>query len=413
MKSEIITIGDELLNGNTINTNAAFIGQKLLSLSIEPIWSTVVGDDIDQILQSFSLSWQRADLILVTGGLGPTHDDITKDAICRFFDTHLIHHPHVLAAVQELFRLMNRKMPELVKNQALYPQGCTLIPNRIGSAWGIRFDRDKRIFIAMPGVPAEMISMMEATIIPSLRSVKKDRYYVSKMILTSGIIEAELMERVEDLDKIREVARLAVLPKSSGVALRLSVCDSDPDHAEQKLDTSVQMLMRSIHPWVYSMEDQPLEEVVGKMLKSQNLTIAVAESCTGGLIAHQLTNIPGSSDYFNRGVVVYSNQAKCELLGILPEVINQYGAVSEEVAAQMAQGIRKNANVNIGLATTGIAGPTGETPDKPCGLVYIGISDGTRTITVKHQFNLDRRSNKERFASSALNLTRKFLLKQL
>jgi nicotinamide-nucleotide amidase len=409
MQAENIAIGDELLLGRTINTNSAYIGEKLAEIGIGLKWVTTVGDDEKDIEESFKIAFTRADVVLVTGGLGPTHDDITKNVVAKFFDSKLVMDETVLEAVKERFRKRGIEMAKINETQALVPHNCKVIPNDNGTAPGMLFEKDNKYFIVMPGVPHEMKSMMQKFVIPFLKEKSAGNVIKFKIFRTTGIAESNLFEKIDNLNEITKLVKVAFLPKPSGVDIRLTAYELSEKIADEKLKQAESLITGKIEKWVYAVGEEPIEKTIGKLLREKKLKISVAESCTGGLIANRLTNIPGSSDYFDRGVIAYSNKSKIEILGVPEELIEKYGAVSEEVAKAMALGIRKISCSDIGLSTTGIAGPTGGTPDKPVGLVYIGVSYENETIVEKHNFRNDRITNKERFSQSALNLVRKVL----
>lgn len=412
MKSYIINIGDELLNGQTVNSNAAYIGAELFNINADIVKVSMIGDDEELILKEFEYAWNCADLIIVSGGLGPTHDDRTLSCIVKYFETELIINESVLENIKSIFAKREIKMPKVNESQALVPKVGEIIPNYLGTAPGIWIEKNGKIFIAIPGVPSELKKMMEDHILPRLKKYAPDLKIFRKSISlnTSGMPESELFEKLGDLDEFLEGAKLAFLPSQYGIKLKIIVTDINEENALNKLTGIEQKIRGIVGRYIYAKNDETLEEVVSRILKERDLRVAVAESCTGGLTAHRLTNVSGSSLYFERGVVAYSNASKVELLKVEEDFINKYGAVSMEVARQMAEGVRSISGVDIGLAVTGIMGPSGATMDKQVGLVYIGICDEKVCTARKYIFHGDRILNKERTSQAALETLRRHLL---
>lgn len=410
MHAEIITIGDELLIGQVINTNQAFIAEKLNGIGVTIERMTTVGDDRTKILEAFRLAWERCSVVIVTGGLGPTHDDITKKAVCEFFDSDLMPNEEIRRHVMELAKKWNRPWSQAYEEQVMFPRKAKLIPNPVGTAGGMLFEEVGKYFIVLPGVPYEMKEMMLRTVIPFLASKVVHRTVRHLTLRTTGISESMLEQQLGDLNDVLQGARLAFLPSPTGVRLRITVHAQDAEAAETKLHEVEQRIRARVQKYIYGMNDEELEEVVGRLLTERGLTIAVAESCTGGLIADRITNVSGSSNYFERGVVAYSNRSKVELLGVSELLIRERGAVSREVAEAMAAGVRKLAGTDIGISTTGIAGPTGGTPEKPVGLVWVGYADASTSLALRFQFGDIRRNVKERAAQAALEFVRRRLL---
>lgn len=411
MKAEIISIGDELLYGEITDTNSAFIAEKLTGEGIEVVFSTSVGDDVNKIAEVFGMAGSRADVIIATGGLGPTSDDLTKKAIVKAFKRNLIFHEEILKEIEKSFEKSGKSMPKVNQNQALIPQGAKPLVNRWGVAPGIFIEEENKLFFALPGVPLEMKWMLENEVLPILRSKKSDGFIIRRTLKTTGIAESAIYEKIEELIDPKGDVKIAFLPSYLGVDVRLATSLKQKSEAETKIEELEKKIREILGTYIYGTDDQTLEEVVGKLLSDKERTIAVAESCTGGLIGAKFTNISGSSKYFERGVVTYSNQAKIELLGVPQEIIDQYGAVSEQTATLMAEGVRKLAKTDYGLSSTGIAGPTGGTPEKPVGLVYIGFASENESFAQKFQFGGDRITNRERAAQAALNTVRLFLIR--
>lgn len=412
MKANIISIGDELLIGQTTNTNAAFIGNELSEININVTKIVTVGDDEPEIIDAFETAFQKSDLVIVTGGLGPTHDDITRTCVVKFFNTELIENKEILEDIKSLFGKRNREVTDVNKAQALVPEVAEPIRNQHGTAPGMWIEKDKRLFVVMPGVPYEMKAMMNDVVVPRL--VEKMEGSKSKIkrrtLQTTGIPESTLAEKLGDMNELLEGGKLAFLPSIAGVKLRISVEDEDEKTATNNLSEIEQKIRAKVGRYIYGKDDETLEEVVARLLEERQLKISTAESCTGGLIANRLTNISGSSNYFERGVVCYSNASKVEILRVDEDLVAEKGAVSIEVAMQMAEGVKSTSGSDIGISVTGIMGPKGATTDKPVGLVYIGYCDDKVCTAKKYIFGNERLLNKQRTMRAALDMVRKQLL---
>lgn len=414
MRAEIISIGDELLIGQVINTNQAFIAEQLNSVGISVHRMTTVGDDEHAILASLQRASDEADVVTVTGGLGPTHDDMTRTAVCKFMNTDLVVDHQALENIKQLFARRGYTLTPLNEDQARVPRGCTVIQNPHGTAPGYFFDRNGKYFIVMPGVPFEMKAMMENFVIPYFQKNVSGMVIRHRTLKTTGIPESYLAERIGDVKELfghQTGITLAYLPSPLGVRLRISAQGKSIDEVQAKIASIEAKLRSKVGKYLYGVDDEELEHVVGRLLTERKLRIAIAESCTGGLIADRITDVSGSSNYFERGLITYSNESKISELGVPAELIQQHGAVSREVAEAMASGVRAKSGVDIGLSTTGIAGPTGGSPEKPVGLVWIGYSDRRETFALKFNFGDQRRRVKERAAQTALELLRRRLLK--
>ncbi len=411
-KVSIISIGDELLIGQTINTNAAYIGEKLTGLGFEVIRNFTVGDDKGSILQTLAESEKLSDFIFITGGLGPTHDDITRNCIVEYFNTKLIFDESTFERIKKLFERRKIPMPEINRDQAMVPEVARVIPNNFGTAPGYDISKNGKRFFVMPGVPHEMKGMMEETILPELREYirSKQIFYNQKILFTTGIPESALYSKLGDVKTLFEDVKVAFLPSQFGVKIRLSMRSSDEDYSLSKIELVENRIREKVGEFIYADEEISLEELIGKILTERKLKFAIAESCTGGMICNRITNVPGSSNYFERGVVSYSNESKIQILGVKKETIAKYGAVSEQTAIEMARGVRLISNADIGISTTGIMGPTGATQTKPVGLVFIGYSDKEREFAKQFNFADNRIRNKERTSQAALDLLRRVLL---
>lgn len=412
MKVHIITVGDEILIGQTLNTNAAFIGELLTNNNIEVHSSSVIGDNINEIISEFERCWKKYDVIIVTGGLGPTHDDVTKLAITTFFNTELIRNEDVFHDVVERFKKLNRHMAKVNEDQALVPKIANVIRNNYGTAPGLMIEKDKKFFFSLPGVPHEMKAMMTDFVVEKLKeTVDKNKVFIKKItLLTTGIGESALFEKLGNFHQFLGNAKLAFLPSEYGTKIRITVKENSEEEAVNKLYEIEQKIRSLAGRYIYGKNDEELAEIIGRLLLERGLTISTAESCTGGNVANLITNFSGSSKYFERGVVVYSNAAKVEILHVDEDLILNHGAVSAIVAEQMAKGIRSVSGSDIGIGITGILGPTGGTTEKPVGTVFIALSDIKSSFVQKFNFGDDRRINKSRASQAALDMIRKYLL---
>lgn len=412
MKAYLISIGDELLIGQTINTNVAFIGSLISDINIEIIKSTVIGDDHKSILDEFGLASSKADIIICTGGLGPTNDDITRNAVVQYFKTELVHNDEVIEDIKSMLKRRGRELKKTHEDQAMVPKIADVIRNENGTAPGYWIEENKKIFIVMPGVPYEMKAMMNNYVIPKLiETIGEPKEFIKKVTLqTTGLPESVLAERLGDPDELLSGAQLAFLPNQYGVRLRVTVRSSSEETANNQLLEIEQKIRSKVGRFIYGRGDENLEEVVGRLLKERELRISVAESCTGGGLADRITNINGSSTYFERGVVTYSNAAKVEILKVNEDVMLEKGAVSAEVAMQMAEGIKSISGSDIGVSLTGIMGPTGGVANKPVGTVFIGYCDDKVCTAKRFQFGEDRILNKNRATQAALDMVRRSLL---
>jgi nicotinamide-nucleotide amidase len=404
MRVEIIIIGDEVLMGQVVNTNATYLGQKLTEAGVRVGWMTVVGDQRQPILHAFRTAQERADAVIITGGLGPTPDDYTKTCLVEFFQDKLIFKNDLLRKVQERFTLRGLIMPDTSRNQAEFPSGAVEIPNPDGTATGIHYSRKGREWFALPGVPFEMEKMVDSYVIPQLKKSETDQRVGVRILRTTGIGESFLLEAMSRLKEAQAISEIAFLPKICGVDLKITVTRDSDDEVVKRLNQVESMLRPDIEKYIYATGIDSIPEVVGWLAKAKGIRLAVAESCTGGLVAKLFTDVPGSSTYFDRGVVTYSNRAKTDLLGVSENLIATYGAVSSEVATAMAEGLLKRSDAALVASVTGIAGPDGGTEQKPIGLVYIGIADDKKTTTHEFRFGRDRKINRYRTAYAAIKL---------
>jgi nicotinamide-nucleotide amidase len=419
VKACIVTIGDELLIGQVVNTNASYLGRKLFEAGI-PVQKVIsVPDDEKQIVGEFKAVFNNFDVILVSGGLGPTHDDITKKCICRFFGTKLIFDKKVFLNIKNIFKRRRISMPQSNVIQAMVPALAKILKNNSGTAPGLLIEKKGKVFISLPGVPLEVIHLYETHIHKYLkkkfRSIKDRTFILNKTLHTIGISESMLSGKIGDFcDSLKHLKgvefSLAYLPGKYEVRLRITVKSQSREKANSGLKHAVNYFRSKAGNFIYSYDEEFIEQVVVNLLKRQNLTLSVAESCTGGLVSSKITNVSGCSKYFLNGVITYSNTSKQKLLGVKNTTLKIYGAVSKQVALQMAKGIRKFASSDIGLSTTGIAGPTGATKKKPVGLVWIGYADKSVVFAKDFVFTKDRLRNKEIMSKMALEILRRKLL---
>ena len=406
MKLAVLTIGDEILTGFTLNTNAAWIGQQLLKVGVEVDTNITISDNSEEIVKYLTyLTQEKFTHIIVTGGLGPTHDDVTPSAFYKYFNSKPIFDEIYWSWLVERFAKRNIQIPEKNRNQATKPSNGDVITNPVGSARGLYYKKDSAKYFALPGVPTEMKAMMQSAIIPIIKTDSGNDIH-TKTIRTIGIGESAIAEKLEHLiEKYNKKVKIAFLPKLYRVDIRLFSRD------RKLLDQFVNEIREILAEKIYGCNDEILEGVVAKLLIGRNLTISTAESCSGGLLAHRLTNISGSSQYMLGGVISYSNDVKVSKVGVKQDTVIEYGAVSEETAGEMARGIKEKFQTDIGIGITGIAGPTGGTDEKPVGLVYIGLAIKDKLIVKRFQFLKDRKANKLLSTQTALNMLRLQLLK--
>jgi nicotinamide-nucleotide amidase len=408
MLVQIISIGDELLIGQTVNTNAAWMGQQLRLLGVNVDKCHVIKDDADEIRSAVAQACEVSDVVLITGGLGPTKDDITKEVLCDIFEGKLVSNQKVLDHVRLFFEKRNREMLEVNIQQAMVPDVCEVLHNEFGTAPGMLFrdHENKKVIVSMPGVPYEMKYLMSEHVLPLLEREYETKKLFYRTVLTQGIGESYVADRIEDIEnglRSNGVA-LAYLPSPGGVRLRMT-CESSKDQVE-RLAKAVESLNELLPQYIYGEGDITLEEVVGQLLKERGHTVCTIESCTGGSVGAALTSISGSSEYVEGGLVTYSNEAKNKLANVSMETIQKYGAVSKEVVEAMAIGGRERLGTDYSIALTGIAGPNGGTEEKPVGTVWIAIAGNERVLSKKFQFENNRSRNIRRSVLTALNLLR-------
>ncbi len=412
MRAEIIAVGTELLLGQIVDTNGAYLARRLAELGIDLYFAQTVGDNHARIQDAVRLALSRADLILMTGGLGPTEDDLTVAALAQALGEDLVRHDAIADQIRLFFEKRGRVPTTSVYKQALLPRSARPIPNTRGTAPGVHLERDGRMIFMMPGVPFEMEGMMEGYVIPYLRARSGSTLIGSRVLRVTGEGESSVEQRIVDLTR-GTMPSIAPYAKLGEVHLRLTA-KGTPDEVRRALNTGEGLVRERLGDLVYGVDEQTLEEVVASLLTERHLRVAVAESCTGGLIAQRLTNIPGSSGYFLGGVIAYSNESKIQMLGVDPSLMETHGAVSAAVAEALAAGIRHRTHADLGLSATGIAGPAGGTPEKPIGLVFLGLADshGTRHVKLSLGSEPGRAGIRFLAAQAALNFLRRHLLRQ-
>ena len=405
-KASIVSIGNELLNGQTVDTNAAFLSRELLSVGMPVVSSYTAADDIDAIVRALNLAGDDADVVLTTGGLGPTDDDITRQAFAKFLGVELQLQDELLRKIQNFFARRDLLMPEKNKIQAWIPAGAKPLPNNRGTAPGIMAKVDVKIFAAMPGVPSEMKDMFAQSVLPHLQHAISDQAVAVRKVNCYGAGESTIAELLGELMQRGRNPLINCTVAFGVITLHIVATAESEGRAQQMAEKDEVLLRNVLGDLVYGTEGQTLAEVVGLELAGQGKTIALAESCTGGLLAKFLTDASGSSKYFTHGWVTYSNDAKIGELGVPADLIENHGAVSEEVVRAMARGAREKAGADYAIGVTGIAGPTGGTEQKSVGLVYICIDSGEKSEVKRCQLSGDRAAVRRRAAQTALNMLR-------
>jgi nicotinamide-nucleotide amidase len=411
VKVEIITIGDEILIGQIVDTNSAWMATELNKAGFEIAQITSVHDKENHITESLNAAIKRVDVVLFTGGIGPTNDDITKQTLVKYFNTKLIYNESVIRNIEQLFSTRpNFVINELTRAQAMVPEKCTVIQNLAGTAPIIWFEKDGKVIVSMPGVPYEMKNAMSTEIIPRLKKHFKTPAIVHKTVQVFGFGESALAMKIADWEnELPQNISLAYLPNNGVVKLRLSGISNDILALEFIINQQIDTLRQLLGSAIVAFEDIPIPELIGNLLKSKGLMVATAESCTGGNIAHQFTLIPGSSAFFKGSVVAYSNEIKTNILQVSSENIENYGAVSQSVVEQMAKGVRKLLKSDVAIATSGIAGPTGGTKEKPVGTVWIAVSSDEKMVSQEFHFGALREQNILRATQAALLMLKEIL----
>lgn len=405
MKSTIITIGDEILIGQILDTNSRYISQALNRIGVVVTERTSIGDSAEQIVSTLDRALAQSDVVIITGGLGPTKDDITKHTLAQYYNSELVYNEQVGNFVEQLLARRGIAFTELNRGQAMVPQCCTVLHNAHGTAPGMWFERDGKVVVSLPGVPFEMRHLIDDSVVPMLAERFELKAIVHRTMITSGIAESILAERIATWeDNLPDVLHLAYLPAPNVVRLRLSAYEVDGQSVRRMIDDEFDKLKGIIPEAIVGFEDATVEQLVHRWMTENGKTLSVAESCTGGAIAAKFTAMAGASVYFNAGVVSYSNEAKCYILGVNMDDIVRYGAVSETVAIQMAEGVRRAGQSDYAVSTTGIAGPTGGSAEKPVGTVWIGVATPKGSFAVLKNCGTDRSQIIDRATAYAIKL---------
>lgn len=405
MKSTIITIGDEILIGQILDTNSRYISQALNRIGVVVTERTSIGDSAEQIVSTLDRALAQSDVVIITGGLGPTKDDITKHTLARYYNSELVYNEQVGSFVEQLLAHRGIAFTELNRGQAMVPKCCTVLHNAHGTAPGMWFERDGKVVVSLPGVPFEMRHLIDDSVVPMLAERFELKAIVHRTMITSGIPESILAERIATWeDNLPDVLHLAYLPAPNVVRLRLSAYEVDGQSVRQMIDDEFDKLKGIIPEAIVGFEDATVEQLVHHWMTENGKTLSVAESCTGGAIAAKFTAMAGASVYFNAGVVSYSNEAKRDILGVNMDDIVRYGAVSETVAIQMAEGVRRAGQSDYAVSTTGIAGPTGGSAEKPVGTVWIGVATPKGSFAVLKNCGTDRSQIIDRATAYAIKL---------
>ena len=407
MRVELLSVGTELLLGEIVDTNAAYLAEKLSELGINVYYKQTVGDNAERLAAALRIALSRADVVLATGGLGPTEDDITAATVADLMGVPLVEDEGAADRIRSIARQRGLRLLDRLLKQARVPQGAVVVPNPVGTAPGFILTRDGKTVITLPGVPAEMRAMAEQTVLPYLAELagrEDTAVIVSRVLRLAGIGESQAEADIRDLIDSQTNPTIAPLAKTYEVCLRITARAPDRAAAQALIAPIEAEIRRRLGEHVYGADDESLERLIRDRLRSAGHTLAAAESCTGGLIGHRLTNVPGSSAYLLASLVTYSNQAKTRFLGVPEATLREYGAVSEQTARAMAEGVRQACGADYGLSVTGIAGPTGGTPEKPIGLTYVGVADAGGSQVEEHRLRGDRQSIKERAAQAALYL---------
>lgn len=411
MKAEIITIGDEILIGQIVDTNSAWMAQQLNAIGAKVERIVTISDDLEVIKTALSEAENRADIVLVTGGLGPTKDDVTKKALADYFNCDFTFYPQIADHISKLFARFGKEISELNRLQAELPSACQPLQNDNGTAPGMWFEKGSVVFVSLPGVPYEMKGLMVEHVLPRIKEKFNAPTILHRTVLTMGMGESWLSERIAEWeDSLPSNIKLAYLPSPGRVRLRLSAFGDESKQLQSELDSEVNKLVALIPELVYGYDDDTIEKVIGDLLREKQMTVSTAESCTGGMIAHKITSVSGSSEYFLGSIVSYANDVKINELGVDQEDIEKHGAVSEQVVTQMAEGVRQKLKTDFAIATSGIAGPDGGSIEKPVGTVWIAVATPGSTISKKYQFGHNRTRNIEISSNAALNMLRKQLM---
>jgi len=411
MDALLITIGDEILIGQVVDTNSAWIAEKLNLIGVKVDKIISIPDSREVIQKTIDEAFINCSIIIITGGLGPTNDDITKSTLKEYFNGQYIIHEPTLEHIGSIFKKRGMELTELNRQQAEVPDCCIVLKNQLGTAPGMWIEKDGKILVSLPGVPFEMIGLMENEVLPRLSKISTNQIVVHRTIQTFGLPESFLAEKLTDWEnQLPSFVKLAYLPSPSSIRLRLSAYGSKDLQLEKIIQNEISKLYKVIPEYIFGEGEVTIQEVVGLLLKTKNATLSTAESCTGGTIAHLITQIPGSSAYFKGSIVAYSNEVKEKILGVDSELIKNYGAVSKQLVEAMAKGVKSNLNTNYAIAVSGIAGPDGGTLNKPVGTVWIAIATDKSLSSLELKLSSDRTRNIIRASVTALNMLRLMLI---
>jgi nicotinamide-nucleotide amidase len=411
MNAELITIGDEILIGQIVDTNSAWIAENLNLIGIRVNRIVSISDSKQTIQTTIDEAFINSDIVILTGGLGPTNDDLTKSSLNEYFKGKLIIHQPTLEHITSMFRKRGMEITELNRKQAEVPDSCIVLENKLGTAPGMWFEKGRKILISLPGVPFEMVDLMENEVLPRLSKLVTNQVVIHRTIQAFGLPESFLAEKLTDWEnQLPKQVKLAYLPSPTSIRLRLSAFGEKKSDLIDLIDCEVRKLYQVIPSYIYGEGEVTLQQIVGRLLKVNNATLSTAESCTGGAIAHLITQVPGSSTYFKGSIVAYSNQVKEEILGIDPEIIKIYGAVSKPVVEAMAKAVKEKLNTDYAIAVSGIAGPSGGSLEKPVGTVWIAIASNKSLFSTELRFTSDRTRNIIRSSATALNMLRLMII---
>lgn len=411
MNALILTVGDEILIGQTLDTNSAWLGQQLHLIGIRVIRRITVPDELEAIVSALHEASLHAPLVIMTGGLGPTKDDITKKAIAAFLQVSMNFHEETWSRIQRIFSRMNRAVTNGHREQCFMPEGAQILHNRMGTAPGMWFEHPGGILLSLPGVPYEMKAIMESEALPRFRQLPGLIPILHHTVLTAGLGESEIAQRLEAFeDRLPPHIRLAYLPALGQVKLRLSAYGGQAEALRSDMELFISQLKNLMTPWVFSEGEDTLEATLGRLLNEHHLQMVTAESCTGGFLAHRVTSVPGSSQWYRGSIIAYDNQIKMDQLQVSADILSQFGAVSEQTVLAMLQGCLHQLNGNVGIATSGIAGPDGGTPEKPVGTIWLAVGDSQHPKAIKLQLGKDRLKNIEMTTIHALQQLRLWII---
>lgn len=411
MEAEIITIGDELLIGQVINSNSAMMGKMLQQIGIKSRRMVTVADSEEDIISAIDNRFPETKLIIFSGGIGPTRDDLTKETLCKYFETELVFNQEAYNDISKLFKNLGFEVTENNRLQAFLPKDFPSLPNKFGTARGMWFEKDDLVVVSLPGVPYELRGLMENEVLPRLEKHFQATPETYRTVMITGIGESFLSAKIAEWeDTLPKNMKLAYLPQPGIVRLRITSKNETVEASLKQINEKILKLSQIIPDLIYGYDEIMLEEKVGQLLQAKNLTLATAESCTGGYIGHLITSISGSSTYFQGGIISYSNQVKIEQLNVSPSNLEKFGAVSNEVVREMAEGARKNLKTDFAISTSGVAGPNGGTEEKPVGTVWIAVAGKEKTVSKKFNFGTNRERNIRKAALAGLNMLREELI---